>query len=97
MGRLVWQDESVEPTTSTRDPVDTAVTTLDEGGFVVLIDDLATRPVGQLVVAADAMTTEHLAFMVGRTTGIICVAITGSVPKKEDNPAVPITIAEQVE
>ena len=28
---------------------------------------------------------------------IICVAITGSVPKKEDNPAVPITIAEQVE
>ncbi len=28
---------------------------------------------------------------------IICVAITGSVPRKEDNPAVPITIAEQVE
>ncbi|WP_411890665.1 3-keto-5-aminohexanoate cleavage protein [Yoonia sp. SDW83-1] len=28
---------------------------------------------------------------------IICVAITGSVPRKEDNPAVPVTIAEQVE
>lgn len=28
---------------------------------------------------------------------IICVAITGSVPKKADNPAVPITIAEQIE
>lgn len=28
---------------------------------------------------------------------IICVAITGSVPRKEDNPAVPITIDEQVE
>lgn len=28
---------------------------------------------------------------------IICVAITGSLPKKIDNPAVPITIAEQVE
>jgi 3-keto-5-aminohexanoate cleavage enzyme len=28
---------------------------------------------------------------------IICVAITGSLPKKSDNPAVPITIAEQVE
>jgi uncharacterized protein (DUF849 family) len=28
---------------------------------------------------------------------IICVAITGSVPRKEDNPAVPITISEQVE
>lgn len=28
---------------------------------------------------------------------IICVAITGSVPGKKDNPAVPITIAEQIE
>ena len=28
---------------------------------------------------------------------IICVAITGSVPTKADNPAVPITISEQVE
>ena len=28
---------------------------------------------------------------------IICVAITGSVPRKADNPAVPITVAEQVE
>ncbi|MEM8626107.1 MAG: 3-keto-5-aminohexanoate cleavage protein [Pseudomonadota bacterium] len=28
---------------------------------------------------------------------IICVAITGSVPRKEDNPAVPISIEEQIE
>ena len=28
---------------------------------------------------------------------IICVAITGSLPRKEDNPAVPISISEQVE
>jgi uncharacterized protein (DUF849 family) len=28
---------------------------------------------------------------------IICVAITGSVPRKEHNPAVPITVAEQIE
>lgn len=28
---------------------------------------------------------------------IICVAITGSLPKKANNPAVPITVAEQVE
>jgi 3-keto-5-aminohexanoate cleavage enzyme len=28
---------------------------------------------------------------------IICIAITGSVPRKEHNPAVPITVAEQVE
>jgi 3-keto-5-aminohexanoate cleavage enzyme len=28
---------------------------------------------------------------------IICVAITGSLPKKADNPAVPVTIEEQIE
>ncbi len=31
------------------------------------------------------------------TPCIITVAITGSVPKKENNPAVPITVAEQIE
>jgi len=31
------------------------------------------------------------------TPCIICVAITGSVPRKENNPAVPVTIAEQIE
>ena len=31
------------------------------------------------------------------TPCIICVAITGSLPRKSDNPAVPITVTEQVE
>lgn len=32
-----------------------------------------------------------------QTPCIICVAITGSLPQKSDNPAVPISVAEQVE
>jgi 3-keto-5-aminohexanoate cleavage enzyme len=35
--------------------------------------------------------------MTEQTPCIICVAITGSLPTKENNPAVPITIAEQIE
>ncbi|SFH29137.1 3-keto-5-aminohexanoate cleavage protein [Modicisalibacter xianhensis] len=31
------------------------------------------------------------------TPCIICVAITGSLPRKENNPAVPITVEEQIE
>jgi len=31
------------------------------------------------------------------TPCIITVAITGSVPRKKDNPALPISVAEQVE
>lgn len=38
------------------------------------------------------MTKPHIA-----KPCIICVAITGSLPRKSDNPAVPISIAEQVE
>ena len=28
---------------------------------------------------------------------VIAVAITGSVPRKRDNPAVPVTVTEQIE
>ena len=35
--------------------------------------------------------------MTAPTPCIICVAITGSLPRKENNPAVPISIAEQIE
>ncbi|MEL6550822.1 MAG: 3-keto-5-aminohexanoate cleavage protein [Pseudomonadota bacterium] len=32
-----------------------------------------------------------------KTPVIICVAITGSVPRKSDNPALPVTVSEQIE
>ena len=35
--------------------------------------------------------------MTAGTPCIICVAITGSLPTKENNPAVPITVSEQIE
>jgi 3-keto-5-aminohexanoate cleavage enzyme len=35
--------------------------------------------------------------IVNKAPCIICVAITGSLPTKENNPAVPISIAEQIE
>jgi uncharacterized protein (DUF849 family) len=38
-----------------------------------------------------------MSYAAGNSPCIICVAITGSVPTKVNNPAVPITIAEQIE
>ena len=35
--------------------------------------------------------------MTAPTPCIICIAITGSLPRKENNPAVPISVAEQIE
>jgi 3-keto-5-aminohexanoate cleavage enzyme len=44
-------------------------------------------PVAPRPIAEETMTTPC----------IICVAITGSLPRKADNPAVPVTITEQIE
>jgi len=43
------------------------------------------------------MTNSSTAVTTATNPCIICVAITGSVPRKEDNPAVPTTISEQIE
>jgi len=46
---------------------------------------------------SDMTTAKAASDAAGGKPCIICVAITGSVPRKANNPAVPITVAEQVE
>lgn len=48
-------------------------------------------------VAASASSSTRPEARHGGKPCIICVAITGSLPTKANNPAVPITVAEQVE
>src|SRR5699024_12588568 len=48
----------------------------------------AGRTRSRAIVQGDAVMTDPV---------IIAVAITGSVPSKKDNPAVPITVTEQIE
>ncbi|MFI9534350.1 bifunctional 3,4-dihydroxy-2-butanone-4-phosphate synthase/GTP cyclohydrolase II [Nocardia fusca] len=54
-----------------------AVDVLRAGGMVIVVDGKDREDEGDLVVAADAVSTEHMAFMVRHTTGIICVPMTG--------------------
>src|SRR5580698_8098334 len=60
---------------------------------------------GELATDRNTVIPSHRSRAVSPDTGrnamakpcIICVAITGSLPKKSDNPAVPVTVSEQIE
>ena len=52
--------------------VQSAVATLAAGGMVVVVDDEDREDEGDLVVAAELVTTEQMAFVVRHTTGIVC-------------------------
>ena len=56
--------------------VEAAVAAIARGDFVVLTDDDGADNEGNLIVAADAVVAEKIAFMVRHTSGLICVAIT---------------------
>ncbi|WP_369255361.1 bifunctional 3,4-dihydroxy-2-butanone-4-phosphate synthase/GTP cyclohydrolase II [Geodermatophilus amargosae] len=52
--------------------VQTAVAALAAGGMVVVVDDEDRENEGDLIVAAESITTAQMAFLVRHTTGIIC-------------------------
>lgn len=55
--------------------VEAAVSALAQGGMVVAVDDEDREDEGDLVVAADLVTKEQMAFLVAHTTGIVCVPL----------------------
>ncbi len=53
--------------------IEQAIEVIRAGGMVIVVDDEDRENEGDLVMAADAATTETLAFMVNHTSGVICV------------------------
>lgn len=54
-----------------------ALTDLAQGKFLVVLDDESRENEGDLIMAAETMTTEAMAFMVEYTSGVICVPLEG--------------------
>ncbi len=52
-----------------------AVTALSNGEMVIVVDDEHRENEGDLIVAAEHITSEQMAFMIRHTTGIICVPV----------------------
>lgn len=57
---------------------DSALTRLRAGKMVIVVDDPDRENEGDLVMAAEFATADHLAFMVRHTTGIVCAPMSDS-------------------
>jgi 3,4-dihydroxy 2-butanone 4-phosphate synthase / GTP cyclohydrolase II len=57
------------------DSIEIALAALRNGSFVVVADDASRENEGDLIIAAEKMTPEQMAFMVRHTSGLICVSL----------------------
>jgi 3,4-dihydroxy-2-butanone 4-phosphate synthase len=74
--------------------VESALQALRRGNFVVVADDTDRENEGDLILAAESMSTEKLAFMLRHTSGVVCVAITKA---RAAELALPLMVAENSE
>ena len=56
-------------------PIEDAIEAIRQGRMVILVDDEDRENEGDLVVAADAITAELVAFMVREARGLMCLAL----------------------
>jgi 3,4-dihydroxy 2-butanone 4-phosphate synthase/GTP cyclohydrolase II len=61
----------------TFDEVEKAIDAVKRGEFVVVVDDEDRENEGDLIIAADRMTPEKMAFMIRYTSGVICLPMEG--------------------
>jgi len=59
------------------DSVQDAVQAFKNGEFVVVMDDESRENEGDLIIAAEKVTTEKMAFMIRHTSGLVCVPMAG--------------------
>ena len=59
------------------DPIEDAVTAIAAGGIAVVADDDDRENEGDLIMAADLVTPEAMAFFVRYTSGVVCVGLPG--------------------
>jgi len=58
--------------------VESAISALSRGEFIVVTDGSDRENEGDLIIAAASVTAEKIAFMVNETSGIICVGLTAA-------------------
>lgn len=58
------------------DPIEEVIAAIGQGELVILTDDAERENEGDLVIAADAATPEHINFMAKYGRGLICVPMT---------------------
>jgi len=75
-------------------PVEDAIAAIARGEFVTVIDDADRENEGDLIIAADKITPEAIAFMVRHTSGVICMPVVGT---RLDDLRIPLMVADNTE
>lgn len=74
--------------------IEQAIKDLKAGKFVIVVDDKDRENEGDLIIAAEKITPQAIAFMVRHTTGIICLSLLG---EHLDNLQIPLMVSENSE
>ncbi|HEY8057860.1 MAG TPA: bifunctional 3,4-dihydroxy-2-butanone-4-phosphate synthase/GTP cyclohydrolase II, partial [Acidimicrobiales bacterium] len=76
------------------DPVTDAIEAIGRGEVVVVVDDEDRENEGDLIMAAEFVTPEKIAFFVRHTSGLICVPLTGD---RLDELDIPLMVKDNTE
>jgi 3,4-dihydroxy 2-butanone 4-phosphate synthase/GTP cyclohydrolase II len=75
-------------------PIEEAVDAIGRGEIVVVVDDEDRENEGDLIMAAEHVTPEKVAFFLQHTSGLICAPITG---ERCDELQLPLMVSENTE
>ncbi len=70
--------------------IEQAIDAIRRGEFVVVVDDEDRENEGDLIIAAEKMTPEKMAFMIRHTSGVICLPMEGD---RLDQLRLPLMVA----
>lgn len=60
-------------------PIEQAMQIFGEGGFVIVVDDEDRENEGDLILAAEHMTEEKMAFIIRHTGGVVCMPMSNAL------------------
>ncbi|KAF5096382.1 hypothetical protein D0Z00_002806 [Geotrichum galactomycetum] len=68
------------------DPIADALEAYKKGEFLIVLDDESRENEGDLIIAASAITTEKMAFLVRHSSGYVCAPIANSIADRLELP-----------
>ena len=66
--------------------IEQSIDRLKQGQMIIIVDDEQRENEGDLVVAAEHITTEQMAFMIRHTGGVVCVSLSNAIADKLELP-----------
>ena len=74
--------------------IENAIAAVARGELVIVVDDADRENEGDLIMAAEWMTPEAMAFMIRHTSGVICMPVEGA---RLDELRLPLMVADNTE